>query len=84
VDRFGNCITSFTPEDVGGLEQEFSLRAGSGEIRELRRHFAGGKPGAPFAVWGSSGFLEIAVNGGSAAAVLGLGAGHEVGLTRGM
>ncbi|HEX6070344.1 MAG TPA: SAM-dependent chlorinase/fluorinase [Longimicrobiaceae bacterium] len=79
VDRFGNCITSFTAQDLGArAEGGFRLRAGTGEIRELRRHFAGARPGAPFAIWGSSGFLEVAVDGGSAAAVLGLGTGHEV------
>ena len=79
VDRFGNCVTSFTPRDLGPrAEGGFRLHAGASEIRELRRHFAGAPPAAPFAIWGSSGFLEIAVNGGSAAAVLGLGTGHEV------
>jgi S-adenosylmethionine hydrolase len=79
VDRFGNCVTSFTAHDLGErADGGFCLHAGTAQIRELRRHFAGGRPGAPFAIWGSSGFLEIAVNGGSAAAVLGLGTGHEV------
>ena len=79
VDRFGNCVTSFTAHDLAArADGGFRLCAGTGEIRELRRHFAGGRPGAPFAIWGSAGFLEIAVDGGSAAAVLGLGTGHEV------
>ena len=84
VDRFGNCVTSFTADDSDARsDRGFRLRAGAGEIRELRQHFAGGRPGAPFAIWGSSGFLEIAVDGGSAAAVLGLGTGHELRLEAG-
>lgn len=69
VDRFGNCVTSLAPDDLpaGALEGGFRLRAGGGEVRTLRRHYAGAPPGEPFAIWGSAGYLELSVDGASAA-----------------
>lgn len=75
VDRFGNCVTSLTRADA---PDGAPLRVHGHEIRGVRRFYA--EPGAdePFAIWGSAGFLEISVNGGSAAERLGIGAGDEV------
>jgi len=47
-------------------------------VTQLAQTFASGKPGEPIAVLGSSGFLEIAVNRGSAARTLGANRGAEV------
>jgi len=49
-------------------------------ITEFRRFFGEqvGNAGEPFMIWGSAGFLEIAVNGDSAAGVLGVKRGDEV------
>lgn len=81
VDRFGNCITNVAPRDLG---EEASTRGArlivSGrEISSFRRFFAddAGADGEPFAVWGSAGFLEIAVFQDSAARALGLERGSE-------
>ncbi|MGH9594215.1 MAG: SAM hydroxide adenosyltransferase, partial [Bryobacteraceae bacterium] len=48
------------------------------EIRVLTQTFAGGPAGEPVAVFGSAGFLEIAVNRGNAARTLGANRGAEV------
>ena len=79
IDRFGNATTN--------LEGE--LREGSGraacEIHAKRRwncplrtFYQAVPPGRPVALVGSSGFLEIAVNGSSAAKLLGVRVGTRV------
>lgn len=82
VDRFGNCVTSLTPDHLPAVDPAdgVDLRVGGHRIRRLRRFFAeeAGDPGEPFAIWGSTGFLEIAVNRGSAAQRLGIGRGSPV------
>jgi S-adenosyl-L-methionine hydrolase (adenosine-forming) len=85
VDRFGNCITSFTRETVPPAvlapEPRLLLRVGGTEIRTLRRFFAdeaAGSHDGVFAIWGSAGYLEIAAFGDSAARRLGVGAGTVV------
>jgi S-adenosylmethionine hydrolase len=82
VDRFGNLVTNIarrdlTPEEIA---RGARLRIGDREIRSFRSFFAAGAdaPGEPFAVWGSAGFLELAVFRDSAARVLGVGRGQEV------
>ncbi|HEV2149782.1 MAG TPA: SAM-dependent chlorinase/fluorinase [Longimicrobiaceae bacterium] len=84
VDHFGNCITSVAADDVPeGLGEGFRLRLGGGEVRALRTHYAGAAPGEPFAIWGSAGFLEVSVNGASAARRLGVRRGDAVTLAPG-
>ncbi len=82
-DRFGNLLTSLTRQDVPGAGSELLLKV-RGRARRLPLAEAYGSlpPGGLLAVWGSSGFLELSVNGGSAAEALGLEAGEriEVGL----
>jgi S-adenosylmethionine hydrolase len=82
VDNFGNLITNFRPGDVPQLLQtptpQFRILAGKGDIRALHSTFAEGAPGEVFAILGSSGFLELATNRGSASQALGAGRGSEV------
>jgi len=75
VDQFGNLITNLRPADV---PQSFKIIAGKHEITSLRRTFGEGKPGEVFAVPGSTGYLEIVVKDGSAAAVLNLASGASI------
>ena len=84
IDRFGNAITNL---ESGLLE--ISGRA-SCEIHARRRRLCPLKafyqavaPKAPVALVGSSGFLEISVNGGSAAQALGVKVGTRVVLRMG-
>jgi S-adenosylmethionine hydrolase len=81
VDTFGNLITNLTIEHVPleAVEAEaVNLSVGGKEIRKLVQTFALGAPGEPIAVFGSAGFLEIAVNRGNAARTLGANRGAEV------
>lgn len=70
VDRFGNLITNI-PEAWarGAIEVELDGRG----VGRLRPAYGAVQPGEPVAVIGSSGFLEIAVRDGSAAAELSAG-----------
>lgn len=82
VDRFGNMITNFTPEDVPALFQgqapTFKILINKREISKLQQNYAEGGSGEVFAILGSMGYVEIAANRGSAAQILGTGKGAEV------
>jgi S-adenosylmethionine hydrolase len=82
VDRFGNCVTNISRGDVPGetIERGARLSVGGHEIHSFRRFFLEEEAttGAAFAVWGSAGFLEIAVRCDSAARLLGIERGQPV------
>lgn len=71
IDRFGNCVTNFTRADVPDSNQ-VKLLVGRKVIRHFRRFFSDEHDSNDqlFAIWGSAGFLELAINGGSAASLL--------------
>jgi S-adenosylmethionine hydrolase len=74
IDHFGNCITNITPKELsseivaGGPE----LLVGRRVVRQFRQFFSETSRGADkvFMIWGSAGFLELAVENDSAARVL--------------
>jgi len=74
IDRFGNCVTNVTRADKGVV-------INGRTISEFRRFYGEGDDESLFAIRGSAGFLEISINGGSAAKILGVKRGDEVGLT---
>jgi S-adenosylmethionine hydrolase len=81
VDAFGNLVTNFTAEDLpqaAGANGKIKLQVGSKPVEKLAQTFAEGSAGEPVAIVGSSGFVEIAVNKGHAARVLGANRGAEV------
>ena len=81
VDAFGNLITNFRAEHLPAAAQEngnFLLQVGAYEVKKLVDTFAQGVVGEPIAYIGSSGFIEIGVNKGSAARTLSLGRGTPV------
>lgn len=82
VDKFGNLITSFTAKETPELFQPaapaFKITIGKTEITKVRSIYVEGEQGEAFAIAGSSGFLEISVNRGSAAQVTGAQKGSEV------
>ena len=84
VDRFGNLMTNLTPADLPELFQEnptaFKMVVGKGEVTQLKTAYADGAPGELFAILGSSGYIEIAANKGSASQAMGVGRGVEVGV----
>jgi S-adenosyl-L-methionine hydrolase (adenosine-forming) len=84
-DKFGNLITNITPRDVpqifDGPSHAFKIQAGKAEVTKLCSSYSAGNPGELFAILGSSGFLEISSNKGSAARLAGADKGTEVSLT---
>ncbi len=74
IDAFGNAVTNVRREDVP--EGDLEVRTGSARIQGLAQTYA--ERDGPLALWGSSGYLEIAVRNGSAAAALGLARGDAV------
>lgn len=80
IDRFGNCVTNLALADLTPGESSFRLSVGGVEVEGVRSHYAGVAAAEPFLIWGSSGFLEISVNGESAARRLGIEAGDPVDL----
>jgi hypothetical protein len=81
VDTFGNLITNLTAEDVPAAivaSGSIKLSVSGKEVKAITQTFASGAPGEPVALMGSAGFLEIAVNRGSAARTLGVNRGAEV------
>ncbi len=79
IDRFGNCVTNFTPSDIPDTTQ-VRLRVKGRDVEAFRQFYAdeGGLENEIFAIWGSAGFLELSVNAGSAAEHLGAKRGDAV------
>lgn len=63
VDCFGNLITNI-PE--GALRAFTSAKINGGKIKTLASSYSGGKPGELIALYGGTGFLEIACVNGNA------------------
>ena len=84
VDKFGNIITNITPEDVPQLFSEnpppFRIIINQQEVTRLNLAYSMGKPSEIFAIVGSSGFIEICTNRGSASKMLNANRGAEVGV----
>ena len=84
VDRFGNLVTNIDRPmferfaEAGGLE----IVAGTEAVGRVVATYADAPSGSICALFGSSGHLEVAVNGGSAAERFGLGRGARVTVTR--
>jgi hypothetical protein len=76
VDNFGNLITDVKAENLSGKEQSVTIVISGSVIRGLARTYATG-PG-PRAIFGSSGYLEIALANGSAAAFFPVKIGDEI------
>lgn len=71
IDRFGNVITSLR-------EANGAIRIAGAVVRARASHYAEVKPGKLFVIEGSGGFLEISMNGASAAQRLRCQVGDEV------
>lgn len=82
VDSFGNLITNLTPQDLPELFSEkppsFTMIINHQTITRLVTSYSEGKPSELFAILGSSGYLEVCTNQGSAATVLKASRGDEV------
>lgn len=71
IDRFGNAVTNLVGARSG-------IVAAGGVPVPIRATYADVTPGAPVALIGSTGLLEIAVREGSAASTLGISRGMPV------
>jgi S-adenosylmethionine hydrolase len=81
IDRFGNAITNLKGELLrGSSEASCEIHAQRRIVCPVRTHFQAVAPKSPVALVGSSGFLEIAVNGGSAEQALAVRIGTRVSL----
>jgi S-adenosylmethionine hydrolase len=81
VDAFGNLMTNLTADDVpaaAAASGEIKLSVNGKAVSNLVKTFGLGAAGEPVALFGSAGFLEIAVNRGNAARTLGVNRGAEV------
>jgi hypothetical protein len=82
ADHFGNLATNFHIDQFPSIRTHaFSLKAGLQVIARLALTFSECAPDQLFAIVGSSGYLEVAASEGSAAKLLGCGAGSPVELT---
>jgi S-adenosylmethionine hydrolase len=81
VDNFGNMVTNLTADHVPQIfaaEAKFRINIGGKQVDKFLQYYAQGAPGEPFAILGSSGFLEIASNHGHAARMLNMQRGAEI------
>jgi S-adenosylmethionine hydrolase len=82
VDRFGNLITNLHVDEFPRVRTSaFALNVGLQTVSRLALTFTEAGLGELFVLVGSSGYLEVATNQGSAAKALGCGAGSPVELT---
>lgn len=84
-DRFGNCITNITPNDLPAkrIETGATLRVKGKSIKSFKTYFAEQSASREkiFAIWGSAGFLELAAANSSAAKLLRARRGDSVVVT---
>ena len=82
IDRFGNCITNFTAEhiDEERIAAGAKLIVNDKEVSSIRKFFAdqSGPKNELFMLVGSAGFVEIASQNASAAAILSAKRGDAV------
>ncbi|MDQ7041360.1 MAG: SAM-dependent chlorinase/fluorinase [Rhodothermus sp.] len=80
VDRFGNCITNISRElfERYRAGRSFKCYVGSTPFTQVQPTYGAVAPGEALLLFGSSDLLEIAVNGGNAAELLGIHQGTPV------
>ncbi|RKU10739.1 hypothetical protein C6502_10185 [Candidatus Poribacteria bacterium] len=80
IDCFGNLVTDISQEILESLEEQNSIVicAGSARIDHLNRSYVESAVGEALAIVGSFNRLEISINQGNAAQVLGLKRGDRI------
>jgi len=76
IDNFGNLITNIKSGDITQIEGEIVVEVGNQSILGISRTYGEGE--GLLALFGSGGYLEIALKEGNASAFLGAGLGQEV------
>jgi len=77
-DLYGNLFCNFEIEAMKELKPDCVLRFEGGEVRGLKAAYGDVASGEALLTFGSSGFLEIAINGGDARQQFGLQPGDGV------
>jgi S-adenosylmethionine hydrolase len=77
LDGFGNLVTNIPNAELKG-DPGWEIVIGSRVIKGVSASYGENEAGALLAVPGSSGYLEISVNGGSAGDILGVGPGERL------
>ncbi len=72
IDGFGNLVTNIAAAEIAPWGPALCIRLGAHVLTQLCRTYADVEPGAPLALIGSTGLLEVAVNRGHAARQLGV------------
>lgn len=78
ADSFGNLVTSFQDGDV---PEQSGLKIGAATVRLRTTSYASAPDGQLFLIVGSSGYVEVSLNRGSAADAIGVRAGAPVTLS---
>ncbi len=83
IDRFGNAITNFAKDFLIQYfpSLQFSVKVGKKIWSEFKTHYAEGLKKKPFLIFGSSSFLEISLNQGSAVRLLKIKRGDTVSIS---
>ena len=82
IDGFGNVITNIFPRLLKSIGEKSVIRIGNTTIAGIAQNYHQAKKGTLLALWGSSGFLEIAVCEGSAKKKLTVKPGDMVAVSR--
>lgn len=78
IDRFGNAITSISKEDLAALPAKPLGALVRRQAFPLGEYYAEAGPGKPLSLIGSTGLVELALNGGNAAERYGLRTGLKL------
>jgi S-adenosylmethionine hydrolase len=81
IDHFGNAITDLTRGDLPDPPAALHVRCGRFAVAGIARTYADVTPGAPVALVGSFGTLELAERDGSAAATFDLARDDQVAIS---
>jgi len=79
ADPFGNLLTNFGRKEYGAVlaGREWRISGKGWRIKTLSETYGEGNPGVPLVLFGSSGYLELALNQGRAADRLGMKPGDR-------
>ena len=72
IDGFGNLVSNIEAADIAPWGSALRVRLGGHVLTKFCRTYEDVELGAPLALIGSAGLLEVAVNGGNAARQLGV------------
>ena len=80
IDRFGNCISNIPKSlfEKPRSDRTFKCYVGGEVLERIHPTYATVPEGDPLMLFGSSGYLEIAVNGGNAAELLSIRKGDTI------